>query len=94
LDVLVIEGSIADGPNGTGKYTMIANHPFKDTVEECAAKASYVVAVGACATYGGIPAASGSVTGNTGAQFLRTTKGGILGADYVSGAGLPEHWLQ
>lgn len=89
LDVLVIEGAVADGPEGSGMYTTVGGNPFKEMVQRCAAKASYVVALGACASYGGIPAASGSVTGNMGAQFLQTTKGGILGAGYTSGAGLP-----
>ncbi|HIH37029.1 MAG TPA: twin-arginine translocation signal domain-containing protein, partial [Methanocellales archaeon] len=89
LDVLVIEGSIADGPEGSGMYTTVGGHPFKELVERCAKQASYVVAIGSCATYGGIPAAKGSVTGNMGAQFLQTAKGGFLGANYVSKAGLP-----
>ncbi|MDD3421866.1 MAG: hydrogenase small subunit [Methanocellales archaeon] len=89
LDVLVIEGAIADGPEGSGMYTTVGGHPFKEMVERCAKQASYVVAIGMCATYGGIPAAKGSVTGSMGAQFLQTAKGGFLGANYVSKAGLP-----
>jgi hydrogenase small subunit len=37
---------------------MIGGRPFKKILEEAAQKAAAIIAVGACATYGGIPAAT------------------------------------
>lgn len=55
--VLIVEGSI---PTADDRYCMVADKPFKKMVEEAAAKAAAIIAVGACATYGGIPAATPS----------------------------------
>lgn len=52
--VLVVEGSI---PSVDDRFCMVGGRPFKEIVEEAAGKASAIIAVGACATYGGIPAA-------------------------------------
>jgi len=50
--VLVVEGSI---PEADDRYCKIADVPFVQTVKEAAANAAAVIAIGACATYGGIP---------------------------------------
>lgn len=55
--VLIVEGSI---PTADDRFCMVAGKPFKKMVEEAAAKAAAIIAVGACATYGGIPAATPS----------------------------------
>ena len=52
--VLLVEGSI---PKASGKFCMIAGRPFEEILIECAKNAVAIIAVGACATYGGIPAA-------------------------------------
>lgn len=52
--VLVVEGSI---PSVDDRFCMVGGRPFKEIVEEAAGKASAIIAVGACASYGGIPAA-------------------------------------
>jgi hydrogenase small subunit len=52
--VLVVEGSI---PSADDRFCMVGGRPFRKIVEEAAEKAAAVIAVGACATYGGIPAA-------------------------------------
>jgi len=52
--VLVVEGSI---PSVDDRFCMVGGRPFKEIVEEAAGKAAAIIAVGACATYGGIPAA-------------------------------------
>ncbi|MCX9014037.1 MAG: hydrogenase small subunit [Candidatus Methanoperedens sp.] len=84
-DVLVVEGSIPDP-----EFATMGERPIRDIVRELAAKTKVaVVAVGACATYGGIPAAEGNVTNSTGVQYLKAKKGGALGAGFLSGAGLP-----
>lgn len=52
--VLIVEGSI---PMADGRFCMIGGRPFEEIVLESAKKAAAIIAVGACATYGGIPAA-------------------------------------
>lgn len=52
--VLVVEGSI---PSADDRFCMVGGRPFRAIVEEAAQKAAAIIAVGACATYGGIPAA-------------------------------------
>ncbi|MBU4321368.1 MAG: hydrogenase small subunit [Thermodesulfovibrionales bacterium] len=55
--VLIVEGSI---PTADDRFCVVGGKPFKKTIEEAAAKAAAIIAVGACATYGGIPAATPS----------------------------------
>jgi hydrogenase small subunit len=52
--VLIVEGSI---PTADDRFCMIGGRPFKSIVLEAAANAAAIIAVGACATFGGIPAA-------------------------------------
>jgi len=44
------------GPEGTGTMNLFADRPMKDWIKELSEVAGYVVAIGDCATYGGIPA--------------------------------------
>jgi len=84
-DVLVVEGSIPDP-----KFAAVGERPFIDILRELAAKTKVaVVAAGICAAYGGIPSANGNITNATGVQYHKSKKGGALGADFVSKAGLP-----
>lgn len=89
LDILVYEGSIILGPNGTGKMNYFCERPMKDWVTELSAVAEYVVGIGSCAAYGGLPAVAPNPSESTGLQFLRKEKGGFLGSNFVSKAGLP-----
>lgn len=52
--VLLVEGSI---PSADDRFCMIGGRPFRKIVKEAAENAGAIIAVGACATYGGIPAA-------------------------------------
>ncbi|MFH1146613.1 MAG: hydrogenase small subunit [Pseudomonadota bacterium] len=52
--VLIVEGSV---PTTDDRFCMVGGRPFKTIVLEAAEKASAIIAVGACASYGGIPAA-------------------------------------
>ncbi len=52
--VLGVEGSI---PTADDRFCMVGGRPFREMVEEAGAKAAAIIAVGACAAYGGIPAA-------------------------------------
>ncbi len=53
--VLIVEGSV---PSADDRFCMIGGRSFKKILEEAAQKAAAIIAVGACATYGGIPAAT------------------------------------
>ncbi|MFH1026340.1 MAG: hydrogenase small subunit, partial [Nitrospirota bacterium] len=55
--VLIVEGSV---PSADDRFCMIGGRPFKKILEEAAKNAAAIIAVGACATYGGIPAATPS----------------------------------
>jgi hydrogenase small subunit len=62
--ILVVEGSapLKDG----GKYCMIAGRPFVDIVKEIAPKAAAVIAIGSCASWGGVQSSPPNPTGATG----------------------------
>lgn len=63
--ILVLEGSI---PLADPRYCMTEGKPIKELFIEAAKNADVVVAAGACASYGGIPAAG--ITGAAGAQVV------------------------
>ena len=74
---LVVEGSIPNGPNGSGRYLVIGNKTFKETLGEAAKNAIAVIAVGACACWGGITSADSDVAKDTdyrGVAFAKTDK--------------------
>lgn len=87
LDVFVLEGAVIRGPSGTGMFDARGGKPRKDQIVALARRAKYVIALGTCASFGGF-GANGEIEA-TGLQFTRSRKGGLLGADFVSGAGLP-----
>lgn len=89
MDILVYEGSLIQGPNGTGTMNYFADRPMMEWIRELSEVAGYVVAIGDCATWGGIPAVPPNPSESVGLQFLKKQKGGFLGADYVSKGGLP-----
>ena len=62
---------------------------MKDWVTELSKVATFVVAVGDCATWGGIPATAPNPSESVGLQFLKRNHGGFLGKAYRSGAKLP-----
>jgi hydrogenase small subunit len=55
--VLVVEGSV---PTADDRFCMVGGRPFKAILEEAANRAGAIIAVGACASYGGIPKATPS----------------------------------
>lgn len=89
LDIFVFEGTVINAPNGTGEWNRFADRPMKDWVTELAGAAKFVVAIGDCATYGGVPAMAPNPSESQGLQFLKREKGGFLGADFRSQAGYP-----
>ncbi|MBU0641006.1 MAG: NADH:ubiquinone oxidoreductase [Planctomycetes bacterium] len=86
LDILCLEGAIVCGPSGTGTYDCLDGRPKKDLVATLAHHARFVVAVGTCASYGGVGA--NGVVEACGAQFLKWEKGGFLGESFRSRSGL------
>ncbi len=91
LDVLALEGSVMRGPNGTGRFHMLAGtgRPMMEWVQILAAKAKYTVAIGSCAAFGGITAAGGNPGEACGLQYDGGDEGGLLGKGWRSAAGLP-----
>jgi hydrogenase small subunit len=59
--VVVVEGSIPTAAKGM--YCCVGGRTFVDILTEAASGAVAVIAAGTCAVYGGLPAATGGVTG-------------------------------
>lgn len=68
--LLVVEGSIPTG--GDGVYCTVGGHTAVDILEEAASKAAAIIAVGNCATFGGIPKAVPNPTEAKGVMELVT----------------------
>ncbi|WP_428516592.1 HupU protein [Roseovarius sp.] len=91
LDILCVEGSILTGPKGTGRFQMLSGtgRSMLDWVESLAPRAAHVVAVGTCATYGGVTSAGGNPAGAIGVQYDGRNPGGALPQSFRSRSGLP-----
>ena len=91
FDILCVEGALLRGPNGSGRFQILSGsrRPVIEWVRELAARARYVVAIGSCTAYGGIVSAGENVTEACGLQFDGDQEGGLLGADFRAGSGLP-----
>ena len=61
--LLIVDGSVPTGAGGA--YSTIAGVSNLDLLWECAATAAAVIAVGTCASFGGLPKASPNPTGAT-----------------------------
>lgn len=86
--VLVLEGSVLDEARaGEGSFSRIGmeeGRPLTTAawIDRLAPRAEAAVAIGSCATWGGVPAARGNATGAMGLEEY-------LGRGYRSRAGLP-----
>jgi uptake hydrogenase small subunit len=91
LDILCLEGSVINGPGGTGRFHLLAGtgQPMRDWIATLARRADYVVAVGSCAAFGGITSAGGNAVEACGLAYDGTRAGGLLGRDFRSRKGLP-----
>lgn len=87
LDILCVEGAVIRGPGGSGMYELHNRKPKKNLIAALAKKAKYIIAVGTCASFGGI--GTGGEVEATGLQFHKKEKGGFLGEDFVTLSGLP-----
>ncbi len=88
--ILVVEGSV---PAGMEEACVIGDEPFSRLLIRAAKKAQAVIALGACAVYGGIPAAENNPTGAMGApEFLKKEN---IDVPHIALPGCPAHpdWL-
>ncbi len=70
--VLVVEGAVCTGDGGV--YCKVAGKTNLETLEEIAPKAGAIIAVGTCATFGGIQAAAPNPTGAVGVRDVIKNK--------------------
>ncbi|MDY0057290.1 MAG: HupU protein, partial [Methyloversatilis sp.] len=91
LDALCVEGSLLRGPNGTGRFHIMAGTglPMIEWVRKLAAKARHVIAIGSCAAWGGVTAGGDNPTDACGLQYEDDVRGGLLGSDFRAHGGLP-----
>ena len=87
LDIFCLEGNVVLGPKKTGKFDTFLGEPKKNLIKKFAHKAKYVIAVGTCASFGGI--GSYDEMQGRGLQFHHNKKGGFLGKDFKSKSGYP-----
>jgi hydrogenase small subunit len=68
--ILVVEGAIPEKDGGI--YCQVGGKKAIDTLRECAEKAAAIVAIGSCASWGGVASAAPNPTGATGVpQILK-----------------------
>ena len=84
-----LEGSVIHGPSGSGMYDSIHGKPKRDLIAALCIKSEYVLAMGTCAAFGGIPAAPPNPTESSGLQFTLDRPGGLLNPEWRSRAGFP-----
>jgi len=70
--ICVVEGAIPEKDGGI--YCKIGGRTAVDIVREVAADAAAIVAIGSCASFGGLPASGPNPTGATGAPMILTDK--------------------
>ncbi|MCC6133310.1 MAG: NADH:ubiquinone oxidoreductase [Acidobacteria bacterium] len=87
LDILCVEGAVIRGPGGTGMFDTFERRPKKEIIGTLARRARWVLAVGTCASFGGV--AGHPEVEATGLQWSRETRGGFLGEDFRAKSGLP-----
>ncbi len=87
LDILCVEGAIIHGPDSSGFYDRTGKKARKELVKKLAEHAGIVIAVGTCASFGGVTAC-GEIDAS-GLQFKQREKGGLLGEKYLSRKGSP-----
>ena len=68
---------------------MFEGRPKRDLVAALCERAEYVLAMGSCAAFGGIPAAPPNPSESTGLQYTNSRPGGLLSPEWRSRGGLP-----
>lgn len=87
LDILCVEGSVIQGPSGSGFADTYFGLPKKDFIASMAPRAGHVIAVGTCASFGGFGTETEAEA--TGLQYFKKDFGGFLGSRFKSRCGLP-----
>lgn len=89
LDILCVEGAIARGPGGSGRFQMLSGtgRSVMHWVERLSARAGHVLAVGSCAAFGGVTAAGGNPSDAVGLQYDGGLSGGLLPSGWRAGRG-------
>ncbi|HVP17770.1 MAG TPA: HupU protein [Spirochaetia bacterium] len=87
VELLVVEG--AAYLRGRQPESRVPGVPLIELIQALARAVDSTVAVGTCASFGGIMACGRNPMGASGLQFCRDQAGGFLGADYRSRSGLP-----
>lgn len=89
VDILCVEGAIARGPAGTGRFQMLSGtgKSLLYWVQAIGNRARHVVAVGSCAAFGGVTAAGGNPSDAVGLQYDGGHPGGLFSSDWRSGSG-------
>lgn len=88
LDILVVEGAVPQHGGSPGASPQ-EESSIAERILSLAGVAGYVMAAGTCASFGGVMCAGRNVQGAVGLQFSRDQRGGLLGAEFRSSAGLP-----
>lgn len=87
LDLLIVEGAVLLGPDGTGMFDGRDGRAKKDLILDLASVAHHVIAAGTCAAFGGVNARETVVS--TGLQYDKDERGGLLGQEFRAKSGLP-----
>lgn len=82
LDILLVEGFVSTGPDGTGMFDTYKGEPKSSIVKDLARQAAVIIAVGTCASFGGI--GNSGETEACGLQFTKKECGGLLGENFRS----------
>lgn len=91
FDVLCVEGALLRGPQGSGRFHLMAGSgaPMTEWIRLLAERARHVVAIGSCAAFGGVVSAGTNPTDACGLQYESNIAGGLLGPDFHAAGGLP-----
>jgi len=85
--ILVVEGAIPTKQNGI--YCKIGGHTAIDLLKECAADAAAVIAIGSCASWGGMPSTLPSIAGADSSPTGSSGVAEVLGKPVVTIPGCP-----
>jgi hydrogenase small subunit len=70
--VLVVEGAIPTKEQG--RYMMLGGRPALEVLKDVGSKAAAIIAIGSCASWGGVPSADPNPTGATGVDQIISGK--------------------
>jgi Ni,Fe-hydrogenase I small subunit len=88
MSVFVVEGAVSPEPEPAGGKSG-GTKSIQERIAALAHAADYTLAVGTCASFGGLSAAGGNPRRASGLQFLRREAGGLLGKEFRSRSGFP-----